>query len=223
MTETAPTAAPDALLLIAPGCPYCATVLAALGELVKSGAIARLEVINLAQRSEIARSVGVRTVPWLRLGPFELEGLRSLSELKRWAERAGTKEGMADYFDELLRDGKLEAVLELLARDPTQLGALLHLIERPDTDLQVRVGVSAIMEEYEGHAALQDLVARLGALTRHKNAHVRGDAAHYLSLTHDPRAVFCLQSLRHDPERQVRELAAEGLAVLALKDTAPAG
>src|SRR3990172_9510420 len=198
MTETAPAAAPDALLLIAPGCPYCATVLAALGELVKSGAIARLEVVNLAQRSEIARSVGVRTVPWLRLGPFELEGLRSLSELKRWAERAGTKEGMADYFDELLRDGKLEAVLELLARDPTQLGALLHLIERPDTDLQVRVGVSAIMEEYEGHAALQDLVARLGALTRHKNAHVRGDAAHYLSLTHDPRAVFCLQSLRHD-------------------------
>lgn len=222
MTETAPTATPDALLLIAPGCPYCPTVLAALGELVKSGAIGRLEVVNLAQRSEIGRDLGVRTVPWVRLGPFELEGLRSLSELRRWAERAGTEEGMADYFDELLRDGNLEAVLELLARDPARLGALLHLLERPGTDLQVRVGISAVMEEHESRAALQDLIPRLGALTRHKDAHVRGDAAHYLSLTHDPRAVFHLQSLRHDPERQVRELAAEGLAELALIDTEPA-
>src|SRR3990172_7025027 len=150
MTETAPAAAPDALLLIAPGCPYCATVLAALGELVKSGAIARLEVVNLAQRSEIARSVGVRTVPWLRLGPFELDGLRSFTELARWAERAGTEEGMADYFDELLREGRLKQAVDILARDPAQFGALLRLIERPDTELQVRVGVSALMEEYEG-------------------------------------------------------------------------
>ena len=64
-------------MLLGTHCPYCPTVLKELGELVKSGVIGKLVVVNIEQHPEVARELGVRSVPWVRIGPFELEGLRS--------------------------------------------------------------------------------------------------------------------------------------------------
>ncbi len=219
MTSDAPGAPPDALLFISPGCPHCPTVLQGLSELVKQGAVGRLEVVNVAAHPEVAAARGVRGVPWLRLGPFELEGLRSLAELRRWAERAGTPQGMADYFRELLEGGELGRVIELVRADTGRLETLLLLLADADTELPVRVGISAVMEEFQGQEPLRRLVDRLGALTRSPDAHIRGDASHYLALSRSPRAVNYLRPLLKDPERQVREIAEEGLALL----TPPAG
>lgn len=222
MREAENTTAPDALLLIASGCPHCPTVLQGLSELVKAGLVGRLEVVNIGAHPEIAQAHGVRGVPWLRLGPFELEGLRAPAELRRWAERAGSAAGMADYFAELLKTGQLEKVTQMLAAQPAGFKALLQLLADPDTDLHVRVGIGAVMEEFAGSATLQDLIAPLGELTLHTEAHVRGDAAHYLALTKSADAAPYLRSLLNDPEPQVRELAAEGLAALGLP-TQPGG
>jgi thioredoxin-like negative regulator of GroEL len=117
MPAMPPTDRPDALLLLTSTCPYCPTVLAALSDLVKSGDIGRLEVVNIGAHPEIAQQYGVRTVPWVRIGPFELEGLRSPAELKQWVERAGTPEGLAEYFHELLKEGALLKVSTQAARD----------------------------------------------------------------------------------------------------------
>lgn len=220
MSDAAAPSRPDALLLLAPDCAHCPTVLAALSELVKRGQIGRLEVINVAVRPEVAERLGVRTVPWVRLGPFELDGLRTLEELRQWAERAGTRAGMADYFSELLRDGQLKKVIELLTHDPIQFHTLLLMLGNPDTELHVRVGIGAVMEEFEDRPPLRELVDGLGELTRHPEPHVRGDACHYLALTHDPKAIPYLQPLLHDPAPSVRELAAESLAALGPMDTA---
>lgn len=205
---------PDALLLIATGCPHCPTVLAGASELVKQGTIGRLDVVNVTTHPEVAEQYGVRGVPWLRLGPFELDGLRSPAELKLWAERAGTREGMAEYFRELLDTGQLAKVIDALRRDDTQLGALLLLLADPQTALTVRVGIGAVMEEFAGAKTLQKLVPELGKLTQSKDSHIRGDAAHYLGLTRDGRAVVYLKPLVNDPEPQVREIAQESLALL---------
>jgi hypothetical protein len=202
------------LLLIASGCPHCPTVLAALSELVKQGVIGRLEVVNLTRHPEVGESMGVRGVPWTRIGPFELAGLRSAAELKRWAERAGTRDGMADYFRELLGSGELNKVMELIRRDPDLLGLLPALLADPKTELPVRVGIGAIFEEFQGHARLADLVDELGALTRHAEPHLRADAAHLLALTGSARAVALLKPLLDDPNPQVREIAAESLEEL---------
>ena len=146
MNHTAPTT-PEALLLLAPGCPHCPAVLQALGELVKTGAIGRLEAVNIAVQPERAAQLGVRTVPWVRLGPFELEGLRTASEYREWAARAGTTDGMAAWLDEQLREGKLARVIRLIHEQPAHLDALLALAGDPDTPLTVRIGVSAVLED----------------------------------------------------------------------------
>jgi thiol-disulfide isomerase/thioredoxin len=206
--------ASDALLLIATGCPHCPTVLAGASELVKQGKIGRLDVVNVTTHPEVAERYGVRGVPWLRLGPFELDGLRSPAELRLWAERAGTREGMAEYFRELLDTGRLAKVIDALRHDDMQFEALLPLLADPQTALTVRVGIGAVMEEFAGRPALKRLTDELGKLTHSKDAHVRGDAAHFLALTREPRAAGFLEPLLNDPEQQVREIAQEGLTLL---------
>ena len=206
---------PDALLLLTTTCPYCPAVLAALNDLVKSGDIGRLEVVNIGAHPEIAKQYGVRTVPWVRLGPFELEGLRSPAELKQWVERAGTPEGLAEYFHELLKEGALPKVSAQAARNPAALDALLRLLGDADTELTVRIGINAVFEGLEGSPALQHAVPTLTAFTSHGDAHIRGDAAHLLSLTHAAAARPVLEKLRADEIADVRAIANEGLERLA--------
>lgn len=209
---------PDALLLLTATCPYCPAVLAALNDLVKSGDIGRLEVINIGAHPDVAKSYGVRTVPWVRLGPFELEGLRSPAELKQWVERAGTPEGLAEYFHDLLKEGALTKVSEQAGRNPAALDALMRLLGDADTELTVRIGINAVFEGLEGNPALERTVPALIALSAHGDAHIRGDAAHLLSLTHSALAKPHLERLLKDNIADIGEIAREGLERLAAKD-----
>ena len=81
-------APPSALILISPGCPHCAQALKGLEELVKEGALARLEIVNIAVDPEPATSRGVRSVPWTQIGPFVLEGAQS--PIEREAKEASS-------------------------------------------------------------------------------------------------------------------------------------
>jgi hypothetical protein len=215
---TTPASIPDALLLMTSSCPHCPTVLQALSALLKAGKIARLEATNLTLRPEVAATYGVRTVPWVRIGPFELEGLRTQGELQHWAERSGSVEGMAEYFGELLKSGASDKVLSALAADETRFDALLHLLARPDTELHVRLGIGAVMEDLQGSDTLQRGVDSLARLTRHPDARIRSDACHYLSLTRSPGALPAVRALLDDTDAQVRETARDSLMALENPD-----
>lgn len=211
---SADTKAPDALMLLTASCPFCPTVLAALAELVKTGRIGRLEVVNIESHPEVAQHFGVRSVPWVRIGSFELDGLRSKAELEQWALRAGTREGVAQYLGELLATGGFNKVLAHLARVPQDLEALLLLLANPETDLHVQLGIAAVMEELQGSAALQSIVDQLGAFVTSPEPRLRGDACHYLALSGSPRAIPYVRQLLADPDPHVREVAQESLATL---------
>jgi thiol-disulfide isomerase/thioredoxin len=209
-----PATPPDALLFIAPGCPHCPAVLQALGELVKQGAIGRLEVINVAAHPEQAAALGVRAAPWTRLGPFELEGAQTPQELRRWLELAGNTDGITRYLEQLLRDGQLARAEQQLARHPDWLAQLLPLLTQADTPMQVRVGVGALIEGQDGSAQLQALVPALGELSGAAEHSVRADACHYLGLSGSAEAVPFLQARLEDESGEVREIAGEALEML---------
>ena len=211
MTDDTRQPPPDALLLMGTHCPYCPTVLKGLRSLAASGIIGTVETVNIEEHPEIARELGVRSVPWVRIGPFELDGLRSEAELRAWAEKAGTAKGLTDWLDELLGSGQLDKVRRQLDGDPAILDALLLLFASPDTGLNTRIGISALIEELEGTDVLRGQVDRLGELIHHPETHIRGDACHYLSLTGSPRAKILIQPLLDDPEPDIRALAKESL------------
>jgi thioredoxin-like negative regulator of GroEL len=118
---------PDALLLLGTRCPHCPTVLNALAAMVKAGVIGTLRAVNIEQRPDIAQELGVRSVPWVRIGPFELEGLRSEKELRDWAAKAGTTAGLGAWLDELLATGEIKRALALVQSEAGALDALLQL------------------------------------------------------------------------------------------------
>ncbi|HCU53083.1 MAG TPA: hypothetical protein DIC36_01950 [Gammaproteobacteria bacterium] len=202
---------PDALLLITSTCPHCPGMLQSLSELVKQGVIGRLEAVNIMVHPEVAQELGVRSVPWLKLGEFELDGLHTPAELRQWADRAGSTAGLSEYFHELLKAGQLDKASRIAARGGPALQALLQLLGDPDTELTARIGVNAVIEGLEGDPVLAESVKPLTALTQHADAHVRGDAAHLLSYTHLPEVKPLLTGMLQDSNADVREIAREGL------------
>lgn len=211
MNEAAANTPPDALMLMGTQCPYCPGVLKSLQALLKSGAIGKLEYHNIEENPELARELGVRSVPWVRIGSFELEGLRSEKELREWAAKAGTDTGLTTWLEELLSSGNINKPLERVRSEPAMMDALLELFADPDTELNIRIGISAIMEDLQGTDTLNAIIKPLGELTQHDDARVRGDACHYLSLSGNPDASTYIKPLLDDKDAGVREIARESL------------
>lgn len=205
---------PDALLLLAPGCAHCPTVLEGLSRLLKTGRLGRLEVINIAAHPEAAAAAGARSVPWCRIGPFELAGLHSPAELAGWVEHAAQGTGMPEYLSDLLGSQQLAKVQTLVSERPGLLADLVNLIADLDTPMGVRIGVGAVFEDLAVDDRLDEVVPQLTALTRASAPQVRADAAHYLGLSRHPDAAAALQPLLQDDAAEVREIAAESLALL---------
>ena len=208
------TNVPDAELMIASGCTHCPVVLSGLAELVKTGKIGRLEVINIAQHPELARRRGVRGVPWLRLGPFELSGAHSPSELARLALQAGSETGMMQYLRDSLETGELDRIIRACRRSPQLLSPLLALAGALETPFAVRIGVGAVLEDLAADGLLSDLKDQIATLAASPHAQIRADAAHFLGLTGSDKARPVLELLGRDEDQEVREIAAESLAAL---------
>lgn len=206
--------APDALLLLSTHCPHCPVVLAALADLVKAGTIGRLEVVNLEQHPDVGQALGVRSVPWVRIGRIELAGVHSKAELAEWAAKADSEAGIADWFHQLLKEGQLDRAQAAIAADPGLLAAVLPIVGNVDASLNVRLGAGVLLENFAGSDALRALLPRLGALTQHPDARVRADACHYLGLTGDAAARPWLEARLDDADADVREIAAESLQAL---------
>ncbi|MBN8760115.1 MAG: hypothetical protein BGO61_07495 [Thiobacillus sp. 65-69] len=209
---------PDALLLLSTHCPHCPAVFAALTDLLKQGAIGRLEAVNLEQHPEIAQALGVRSVPWTRIGRIELLGAQSQAELADWAAKAGSEAGVADWFHMLLKEGQLPRVQSLIESEPDLLAAVLPIVGNVEASLNVRLGAGVLLEHFADTTTLRALLPRLGELAQHSDARVRADACHYLGLAGDARAKPWLEARLDDTDADVREIAAESLQRPAAPD-----
>ena len=205
---------PDALLFIAPGCPHCHTVLRGLNELEKLSLIGNLRVVDATKHPEQAEEYGVRTTPWLRLGPFTLTGAHSHAELKRWAEWANGEEGIGHYVEHLLKQGSYKQAMAFIEADTQRLKPLLATIANPKARIGVRLGVSALLEAHANTPVLRQLLPQLAELTRHADHRVRADACHLLGLTGSPAAFTHIEACLKDVHEEVREIAKDALEAL---------
>ncbi len=205
-----------ALLLIAPGCPHCSGVLETLNSLLKEGVIGTLEVVNVAAHPERAEALGIRSVPWVRVGGFESEGAVTPEKLRSWAELSAAEDaGTGAHFSHLLERRRLDQAVALIRADPPRLVELVTLLETEDTPLAVRIGVGAVMEELADSGLLEHAFQRLVQLTHSPEPHIRADACHYLALSGKREALPEFQRLLDDENHEVREIARESLEALA--------
>lgn len=202
---------PDALLFVAPDCPHCATVMRGLDELVRQGLVGEVTVVDAAAHSGRAAEYDVRSVPWLRLGPFTLTGAQGVAELRQWAAWADGEEGIARYVAHLLKQGEFQHAAAFVAADTQRLAPLLATLADTGAGIDVRLGVSALLESYADTDALCALLPRLAELSRHPDHRVRTDACHLLGLTGSVGALPHIEARLADENEEVREIAAEAL------------
>lgn len=210
-----PATVPDALLFITSGCPHCPVVLQGLSDMVKQAAIGKLTVVNVAAHPELAAEYGVRAAPWLRLGPYTLTGAHTTAELQQWAEWSSGEEGVAHYIEHLLKEGGFKQAGVFIAEDTQRLKPLLAIVADPEKNIEVRVGVDALLESYRNTPALQSLLPQLAELTRHTDHRVRADACHLLGLSGSAAARPHLEICVKDSSEEVREIASESLSAIA--------
>ncbi len=212
----------SAKLIIAPGCPHCPSVLHALSELIKEGAIAELEVSNMALVPEKIQALNIRSVPWIKIGPFELTGSHTKAELQMWIDRTQSDTGMQDYFSELLTMGELKKVIQLIRKNPELFQHFPQMMQNEETPLGAKIGIGAIFEEFQGSAPLQTLIPMLSELLQSKNANLRNDACYYLGLTESHDAVAAIKSLADDETPEVRETVHDALSIIMAKNDSDA-
>ena len=212
---------PEALLLVSPGCQYCRGMHKALDELAAANKLSKLTVVDIAEQPEIAEKLGVRSVPWLRMGGFVLEGAHTPGELNKWIEASLREHGWSDYLNYLLDSGGLALAEKLIKEDPERLQELIPLAKDPETPMHVRVGIAAILEGMEGTADIKKLVPALIEVAKNSDIKVRADACHYLALTGSEEAIPALKNYINDDNEMVREIASEGLLELQQTLEAP--
>lgn len=203
---------PAALLFTTPSCPHCPGVKQSLSRLLEEGVIASLEVVDASTEVVRAQALGVRSVPWLRLGPFEFEGQMTLGELRHWAERAAQPQGLRDYLFEMLKTGRRAKVDALLRDDPQRAAALAELVTDPEAGMAVRLGIGAVLEELQGTPVTEPMVPVLAQALTHAEPRDRADIAHFLTLIGGEAARAALRTCLDDADAEVREIAQEALA-----------
>lgn len=198
-----------ALLLTAPGCIHCAAVKKILDKFLVEGLIEQLEVVDVTSHPKLASQYNVKSVPWLKLGPFELQGAQHEPDLRNWISLLDKPENITHSLKHLFSTGELSRVIDLIRERPEYMNNLLDLVIDEEKDMKIQLGVSAVFEEFEGSPLLQGMVAKLGELSTHESPRIRADVAHYLSLSHTDAALPFLQKLVQDSDREVNEIASD--------------
>lgn len=203
-----------ARLFTAPGCPHCNGVKNLLEQLLQEESISTMEIVDISRQADLAQELGIKSVPWLEIGPLIFVGEQKLQELRDWVLRLSKPDAMVDYYQQRLTDGELNLAEQTLQKNPQTLPDLLTLIVRDGLPLQVRIGIIALFEGFAAKAALQALIPELAQLLTHDDYRIRIDIAHLLELTESEDAIAPLKLLLQDENAEVREIASEALEEL---------
>jgi thiol-disulfide isomerase/thioredoxin len=202
---------PDALLLITGGCPHCPAMHQALTGLLKEGVIGRLEVINVAVHTEAAEERNVQSVPWTKIGPYEIQGVVPTSELKRYAQGVDNEAVFDAYVLDLLKTGKRARFEALVKHEPKRIHALARLMTNPETSMAIRLGIGAVLEEFQGTGLTQPLVPELGVLLNSDDPLLRADACHFLTLIGGEEVRPYMEACLNRTDAELHEMAQEWL------------
>lgn len=203
---------PDALLLMTAGCPHCPAALQSLTLLLKEGAIGRLEIVNVAIHTEEAEARGVKSVPWMQIGPFEIEGVSSPGRLRELASGVNDEAVFDSWLLDTLKAGHRQKFESLVRREPLRIHALTRMMRNPEASMAIRLGIGAVLEELHGSGFTEPLIPELGEMLKSDDKLLGADAAHFLTLIGGEQIRPFMQSCLNDADRALREIAEEWLS-----------
>ncbi len=202
-------------LFVMPGCSVCPHMERLFADMHKKGAIEGLQILDVTQHPELADKHNIRSVPFYLINGVAFSGLKSKQEIDRLIQQ-GVQQNWGELLKQELREGQLEAAEKIVLGNPPARDAMLQLLSETETELVVRIGLTAIIESLASGSLLAPYEAEFIKLAAHKDERIAVDALYYLSLLDSPAALEVLtdiaKSARPGLTEHARELLEESIS-----------
>ncbi len=198
-------------VFIAPFCPHCAGAVEAANRIAVANPKIRVRIVDISLFPELGERFNVTSAPTVVInGEIKLVGELSEDELIEWLRRA-SNDYKLEYFVTLLREGRIEEVMEAVNKNPEDAVLLAGIIERPE--LMARVGAMILLERLFRSKAEGVEVARgeILKILRSKDTTKVQDAAFILGKIGRKDDIPALEPLLRSEDEEVREAAREAL------------
>lgn len=206
-------------LFISTQCPHCAQTLELLSKAVKQGLISGLRIINLNSLNNPECYAHIRSVPFIQIDDYEFPGSLKQSELDDWLKAHHDNNFANYYFSTKFIEGDINQVENFIKRKPDCWLDLVKLVQDSETQMQIRIGITAIFESMSEVLLTlplaDEVISSLIQATKTANHTIRVDLIYILSLIyavirnqqqkHSLLDEF-LVSLLNDPSDEIKEI-----------------
>lgn len=199
-------------LFVMPGCNMCPHMEKIFHELHQQGAVNDLQVLDVSQHPELAEQHNIRSVPFYLINGVAFNGLKSRQEIDQLLQLDTTQKWVSLIREELAA-GQLDTVENNMQQDADARKAMLQLLADSDTELVVRIGLTAIIESLASGPLLKPYEQQFINMSQHEDERIAVDALYYLSLLSTTSSLQALTDIanngKHSLQEDARELLAE--------------
>jgi len=168
-------------LFVMPGCQVCPQMERLFHSLHLKGAVNELQVIDVSKHPELARQHNIRSVPHYLINDVAFYGLKTPSEINQLLQQDDTNR-WSELIKSELSEGLLAEVESNIQQHAAAREAMLFLLADAETNLVVRIGLTAVIETMAGTEMLKGYQQQFIELAGHADERVAIDAVYYLSL-----------------------------------------
>lgn len=195
-------------LFIMQGCAVCPQMERIFHEMHQKGAISGLQVIDVDKQPELATQHNIRSVPYYLINGVAFNGLKSRQEITRLL-RQNTTQNWLELIREELTGGNLDAAQQIITQNVSAREAMIQLLQDQQTELVVRIGLTAIIETLSSGHFLDPYEEQFIKMTQHKDERIAVDALYYLSLLSTPECLLTLSNIAKSGPKNLRDHACE--------------
>ena len=194
-----------------PGCSVCPQMERLFEGMHRGGEISSLQIVDVTEHPNLVKQHGIRSVPFYLINEVAFSGLRTRAEIEALLGQ-GEAQIWQDKITQQLAAGELDSVEQDIRQHAEARDAMMSLLQNDGTELVVRLGLTAIIEELAQSGVLTGLEQRFIALSDHDDDRIATDALYYLDLLATPLTLQALAQVAMQGRQSLRAEAEELLA-----------
>ncbi len=195
-------------LFVMQGCHVCPQMERLFQDMQKNGAISELAIIDVTEHPELAKQHDIRSVPFYLINGVAFSGLKTAQEITQLLQQ-----NQAQKWERLIKqelsDGQLQSVEDTIRSRKEARDAMMSLLRDDQTELVVRIGLTAIIESLAESSLLDPYESIFIEMAEHADERIAVDALYYLSLLNSPASLAALNAIARHGKIELREHARE--------------
>ena len=195
-------------LFVMQGCKVCPQMERLFQNMRKHGAISALDIIDVTENPELAKQHNIRSVPFYLINGVAFTGLKTAHEITQLLEQNQLQK-WESLIKQELSDGQLDSVEQAIRNQPEAREAMMALLRDDQTELVVRIGLTAIIESLSEGPLLDSYESTFIEMAEHADERIAVDALYYLSLLNSPASLAALNAIARHGKTELREHARE--------------